>query len=228
MKERKNKIVIRGLKVRNSETKRKVDEFMEEEFGIKGRVCNKGMEKGRKEVSNQTIVEMRDWETKETVMRKKKKLGGRVYIQTKIWERKKTVEGTRGESKRRKSKRERSEGKIQENIYIQGRCYVWNSEKKDRREGGFSEETPQDKGITNKRKRRQRERKKDTQQETVRRGKEIEGRRSDEEGSKRGTLLFWNVAGLERKDKDFQNYVKKYNFIGMTKNMGRLQRVGKI
>ncbi|KAK1137397.1 hypothetical protein K0M31_001908 [Melipona bicolor] len=169
-KERKNKIVIRGLKVRNSETKRKV----EEEFEIKGEVCTVET-RGRKEVSNQTIVEMKDWETKQTVMQKKKKLGGKsIYLDQDLTEKERRVQRELGE----RAKEERAQGKEAKvryrRIYIQGRCYVWNSEKKDRR-GGFSEEAPQDKGITNKRKRRQRERKRDTQQEAVRTGKGIIG-----------------------------------------------------
>ncbi|KAK1123249.1 hypothetical protein K0M31_008879 [Melipona bicolor] len=152
-----------------------------------------GRNKREREVNNLTIVEMKDWETKQTVQ-KKKKLGGK-SIDHDLTGRKKNVERTRGESKKGKIKRERSKGK-------------------DRREGGFSEEAPQGKRITNKRRKRQRTR--NTLQEAVKTERGIEGERSDEEGSKRGKLLFWNVAGLERKDKDFWNCVKKYDFIEMT------------
>ena len=64
-KERKNKIVIRGLKMKNSEAKKKVEEFMEEDFNIKDGIS--GVEtRGRGEECNITIVEMKDWGTKQT------------------------------------------------------------------------------------------------------------------------------------------------------------------
>ena len=63
-KERKNKIVIRGLKMKNSEAKKKVEEFMEEEFNIKEGIS--GIEtRGRGKEYNIAIVEMKDWETKQ-------------------------------------------------------------------------------------------------------------------------------------------------------------------
>ena len=72
-KARKNKIVIRGLKMQNSEAKKKVEEFIEEEFNIKDRIS--GVEtRGRVEECNIAIVEMKDWRTKQTVMEKKKRL----------------------------------------------------------------------------------------------------------------------------------------------------------
>ena len=64
-KERKIKIVIRGLKMKNSEAKKKVEEFMEEDFNIKDGIS--GVEtRGRGEECNITIVEMKDWGTKQT------------------------------------------------------------------------------------------------------------------------------------------------------------------
>ena len=79
-KERKNKIVIRGLKMKNNETKKKVEEFIEEEFNIKDRISRVEI-RGRGEECNIAIVEMRDWGTKQTVMEKKKRLTEKkVYI----------------------------------------------------------------------------------------------------------------------------------------------------
>ena len=51
--------------MKNSEAKKKVEEFMEEDFNIKDGIS--GVEtRGRGEECNITIVEMKDWGTKQT------------------------------------------------------------------------------------------------------------------------------------------------------------------
>ncbi|XP_017879159.1 trichohyalin-like, partial [Ceratina calcarata] len=79
-REKKNKIVIRGLEVPKREAKEKTRQFLMEEFGVKEGIV--GIEIiGGGEIAKVSIVEMENWEAKQEVMKKKGKLRGkRIYI----------------------------------------------------------------------------------------------------------------------------------------------------
>ncbi|KAK1120219.1 hypothetical protein K0M31_012586 [Melipona bicolor] len=183
-KERKNKIVIRGLKVRNSEAKRKVEEFMEEKFGIKGGVCTVET-RGRGEVSNLIIVEMKVWETKQTVMQKKRKLGRKSIFRPRSDRgRKKSTERTRGENKKGKKQRQN----IREYMYKVDIMFGTVRKMKLKRRRIFRRGSIGQKN--HKQKKEKTTRKNETHKEAVKRGRKIEGERANEKGSKRGKLLF--------------------------------------
>ena len=83
----------------------------------------------------------------------------------------------------------------------------------DREEGVFSGEDPQPTREEAGNKKKQQEGIGCIPQEAKERR---ENRARKEENSKRERLLFWNVAGLERKERDFWKYVEKFDFVEMT------------
>lgn len=43
----------------------------------------------------------------------------------------------------------------------------------------------------------------------------MDERTEDREGMKGRKLLFWNVAGLERQDKEFWRFIKDFDFVSL-------------
>ena len=84
---------------------------------------------------------------------------------------------------------------------------------RDREEGVFSGEDPQLRREEAGNKKKQQEGIGGTPQEAKEKRKT---RAKKKENSKRGRLLFWNVAGLESKERNFWKYVEKFDFVGMT------------
>ena len=71
-KERRNKIVIRGLRKDRMDIKNMGTDFLEKEFGV-GDKIKQVMREG-KEGKEVIIIELEDWQTKEKIMREKSKL----------------------------------------------------------------------------------------------------------------------------------------------------------
>lgn len=77
-KERKNNIVIRGLKYKKAEAKEEIEKFIEDKFKISNGV--KTVEAiGRDQESKVTIVQLVDWETKQKIMTGKSMRRGQRY-----------------------------------------------------------------------------------------------------------------------------------------------------
>lgn len=78
-RDRRNNIVIKGLENKEKSIEKMAREFLEKEFGIKkgvGKIDTVG--KGKRELA---VMELKDWETKQKIMREKGKLGERkIYI----------------------------------------------------------------------------------------------------------------------------------------------------
>lgn len=79
-RERRNNLVIRGLKGKGrKELTQTAERFLEEEFGVKEGV--KEVRTVGREGREIVVIQMESWEKKERIMREKKKLGNRkVYI----------------------------------------------------------------------------------------------------------------------------------------------------
>jgi len=79
-KERRNNLVIKGLKRKRKKNLIKIaQKFLEEEFEIKEGVKEKQIAGG--EGREVVIIQVDSWEKKEEIMRRKKKLGSRkIYI----------------------------------------------------------------------------------------------------------------------------------------------------
>ncbi|XP_071579271.1 uncharacterized protein [Temnothorax nylanderi] len=137
-RERRNKIVIRGLNT-NTKTRSIKDvarEFLEHEFKVKEEVKSVqtvGME-GREVV----IIELEDWEIKEKIMKEKKKLKdksvGRIYIDHNMTKTEREVQ----RKIRERARIKKEDGKIVKVGYkkmnIGGKQYVWSEEAGELRE----------------------------------------------------------------------------------------------
>lgn len=126
-KERRNNLVIRGLKKEKKSIKETAMEFLEKEFGAKEGV--KRMHAVGKEGKEVIIIEMKSWEQKEEIMREKKKLGSRrIYIDHDMTEEEREVQ----RKLRERAKKEKADGRMvkvgYKKIEIQGKKYVWSEE----------------------------------------------------------------------------------------------------
>lgn len=78
---KKNNIVIKGLKVEETNVKSEVQKFLEKEMGVEG-VVNNAYKIGKQKGKELIVAEMNDIEAKNEVMNKKKNLGKtQVYIE---------------------------------------------------------------------------------------------------------------------------------------------------
>jgi len=107
-RERKNNLVIKGLKGRGKKNLiESAQKFLEEEFEVKGGV--KEVQIAGREGREVIIIQMDNWERKKEIMRKKKKFGSRkIYIDNDLTQEEREVQRklrvvARGE-------RERTEG----------------------------------------------------------------------------------------------------------------------
>ncbi|XP_017889191.1 golgin subfamily A member 6-like protein 22 [Ceratina calcarata] len=128
-REKKNKIVIRGLEVPKREAKEKTRQFLTEEFGVKEGIV--GIEIiGGGEIAKVSIVEMENWEAKQEVMKKKGKLRGkRIYIDHDMTQEERRVQKLLRE-KAREEINEGREAKVgYRKIKILNKWYRWNEEK---------------------------------------------------------------------------------------------------
>ncbi|XP_024882915.1 uncharacterized protein PF11_0207-like [Temnothorax curvispinosus] len=126
-KERRNNITIRGLRKGKSSLKEEAKEFLEKKFGIKKNV--KGVQVVSRKVKEVIIVEMEDWEGKETIMKRKRKLfGGNIFINHDLTKEERDVQRLL----RERSRKERVKGKKVKvgyrKMYIENEMYVWNEE----------------------------------------------------------------------------------------------------
>lgn len=132
-KDRKNNIVIRGLRNEKEEAKKVGKEFLEKEFGAGGKI--KYIKTEGKEKREVIIVEMENWQTKEKIMKEKSKLRGRnIFI-----DHDKTKEEREVQRKlRERAGREREEGRKVKvgyrKIIVEGKVYIWNDEEEELRE----------------------------------------------------------------------------------------------
>ena len=139
--------------MKNSEAKKKVEEFMEEEFNIKKGIS--GVQtRARKKECNITIVGMKDWETKQTVMEKKRLAGKRVYINHDLTGEERRIQ----KELRERARRERLEGREGKarygKIHIECQWYRWNKEEDEiEKEEFFREKTRNQEGRNQKIKR---------------------------------------------------------------------------
>lgn len=132
-KDRKNNIVIRGLRNEKEEAKKVGKEFLEKEFGAGSKI--KYIKTEGKEKREVIIVEMEDWQTKEKIMKEKSKLRGRnIYIDHDMTKEEREVQ----RKLRERAGREREEGKKVKvgyrKIIVEGKVYIWNEEEEELRE----------------------------------------------------------------------------------------------
>ncbi|XP_011688394.1 PREDICTED: uncharacterized protein PF11_0207-like [Wasmannia auropunctata] len=122
-KERKNNLVIRGLKRGEGDWRETAKDFLAKEFGVKEGV--KRIQIVGKEGREAIIVEMSGWELKEEIMKEKKKLGNRrIYIDHDLTPEERQVQW----KIRERAKKEKLEGKQVKigyrKIIIQGKIHV--------------------------------------------------------------------------------------------------------
>jgi hypothetical protein len=127
-KEKKNNLVIRGLhKEENKSLMDTAETFLEREFGAKAGV--KKMRSTGKEGREIVIVEMDCWESKDSIMKEKKKLGTKkIFIDHDL-----TFEDREVQRRiKERAWKERTEGKWVKigfrKLEVQGRKYVWSEE----------------------------------------------------------------------------------------------------
>jgi hypothetical protein len=129
-KERKNKLVIKGLHKEGSmNIKEAANIFLEKEFGVKEEV--KRIQISGRQDKEVVIVEMDCWESKEKIMKEKKKLGSRkIYIEHDMsFEDREIQRWIRNLAK--KEKMVGNEVKIgYKKLEIQGKKFVWCEEGK--------------------------------------------------------------------------------------------------
>lgn len=128
-KERKNNIVIRGLKYKKAEAKEEIEKFIEDKFKISNGV--KTVEAiGRDQESKVTIVQLVDWETKQKIMTgKSRNRLEEVYIDHDLTGEERDVQRRLREIART----QRAQGKEvrvrYRKIGIEGKWYDWNEER---------------------------------------------------------------------------------------------------
>lgn len=131
-KERKNNIVIRGLRKGKEDVKEVGTEFLEE-FGAGSKIKYIKMEgKEGKEVA---IVGTEDWQAKEKIMKEKSKLRGRnIFIDHDMTKEEREVQ----RKMRERARRKREEGKKVKigyrKITVKEKVYIWNKEEEELRE----------------------------------------------------------------------------------------------
>lgn len=128
-RERRNNIIIKGLKLKKKEAKETIEQFFRNELGSKANIMavkTKGM---GEEVST-AIVEMKDWEAKQEVMKKKWRLGKqKIYIDHDLTEEERYVQRKLRE-RAREERNENKEAKVgYRKIRIQGKWYGWDENK---------------------------------------------------------------------------------------------------
>lgn len=140
-KERKNKIVIRGLRRSKgvNDLGNEAMKILEMEFGVKEKVkeINVVGSEGREVI----IAEMVRWEDKEGIMKRKEKLvGSGIYIDHDLTREERSVQ----RKLREIARREREEGRRikvgYRKIIIEGKTYRWSDEEGDAIEEGKKEE----------------------------------------------------------------------------------------
>lgn len=127
-RDRRNNIVIKGLENKEKSIEKMAREFLEKEFGIKegvGKIDTVG--KGKRELA---VVELKDWETKQKIMREKSKLGERkIYIDHDLTKEEREVQRILIE----RAREERIKGKKVKigyrKLVIDGTQFIWNEEK---------------------------------------------------------------------------------------------------
>ncbi|CAL1671879.1 unnamed protein product [Lasius platythorax] len=135
-KERRNNLIIKGLKKEKKNIYETTREFLEKKFGVIEGV--KRIQAVGKEGREMIIVEMNSWEEKEGIMKVKKKLGSRrVYIDHDL-----TMEEREVQRKlRERAREEKMEGrrvKVEyRKIEIQRKLYVWSEERSEVIEKNF-------------------------------------------------------------------------------------------
>lgn len=131
-KERKNNIVIRGLRKGKEDVKEVGTEFLEE-FGAGGKI--KYMKMEGKEGREVVIVGIEDWQAKEKIMKEKSKLRGRnIFVDHDMTKEEREVQRKMRERARRK-KEEGKKVKIgYRKITVEGKVYIWNEEEEELRE----------------------------------------------------------------------------------------------
>lgn len=130
-KEKRNNILIRGLNYNRVEAKKKVEELLEQKFGIKGGI--KEMElKGRGQEIKVVEVKLESWEIKQEIMSRKGKLDlGKVFIDHDLTEEERWIQ-TRLREIAAKERSEDKEVRVRcKCIWIQGKRFDWNEEKRE-------------------------------------------------------------------------------------------------
>lgn len=104
-KERRNNIIVKGLEWKSGNKKEEVKEFLTKEFGI-GKKIRNTIIFGRKE-REWAMVEIEDWETKQAIMRDKKKLRGKnIFIDHDLTKEEREIQ----KALRDRAEKERKEG----------------------------------------------------------------------------------------------------------------------
>lgn len=132
-KERKNNIVIRGLRKDRKDIIELGTDFLEKEFGARERI--KHIKTEGKEGREVVIVEMEDWQAKEKIMKEKNKLRGRnIFIDHDMTKEEREVQ----RKLREMARGEKGKGKRVKigyrKIIIEGKVFVWNEKEEELRE----------------------------------------------------------------------------------------------
>lgn len=132
-KERKNNIVIRGLKNEKGDARETGKEFLEKEFRMRGKI--KHIRTEGKEKREVLIVEMEDWQAKENIMTAKSRLRGRnIFIDHDLTKEEREVQ----RKLRERVRKEREAGKKAKvgyrKVIIEGKVYMWNEEEEEVKE----------------------------------------------------------------------------------------------
>lgn len=135
-KERKNNIIIKGLRTGKENVREKVETFLKEELEVTGGI--KKTELRGTQNSNVALVELENWEKKQEVMSKKSRLDTkRIYIEYDLTYEERKVQV----AIREKARKLQEEGKVVKVGYrklnIQGKWFHWNDEEEELQEGFF-------------------------------------------------------------------------------------------
>lgn len=139
-KERKNKMIIKGLNPGKSGLKEEAKALLKKEFGANDSI--KDVQVIGKEWEREVIiVEMEKWEEKEKIMKKKSKLYGRnIFIEHDLTKEEKEVQRRLRERARKEREGGRKVRVGYRKMYIESELYVWDEEEEElRKRKNFSE-----------------------------------------------------------------------------------------
>lgn len=142
-KERKNNIIVNGLKISGMDPKKKIEELVEKELGIKVEI-KEAYRLGKDEKKSMFLAKIGSWEEKEQIMRAKKNLAkpgkkkeDMVYINDDLTVRERNIQ----KEISAKAKEERDKGKKVKigygKLIIDGTAWKWNEKEKKLLEKNF-------------------------------------------------------------------------------------------
>lgn len=124
--ERRNNIIIKGMKWERENLKQEVTEFLEDNLKVKvkiGKIRKIRQYEGR----NLVMAELESWEQKREIMNKKKELKKGIIIEDDLTRREREIQRKLREKAREEREKGDSKAKIgYKKIYLNGKWYRWN------------------------------------------------------------------------------------------------------